>query len=276
MKNWIFGKSVLITGASSGIGRELTMLFINKYNCKVIGVSRSQNKLEELKKTLNDKSKNFDFLALDVSKRENWDIIFDYAKSKSCYIIINNAGVMLPFKRACDINEEEIKKVFHTNFYACLFSYNVFHKYLRQSSESAIINIASSSALGVIPGQSIYSASKSALTSFSRAISCEEREKIFIATYLPGLTSTNLFFSQNDDERIFDDKDYRKIKKLALPADKLAKKIVKSIIKRKRYMTFGRDSKILNLLNKVAPNKSSDLMLKLFKSSGLSCFDKLR
>ena len=276
MKNWLNEKNIVITGASSGIGKELVKLLIYKHNCKVLGVARTQEKLEGLKKSLNEKSKNFDYLALDVCKKESWDTICDLAKKNKCSIVINNAGVMLPFKKACDISENEVKKVFETNFCSCLFSYNVFCKYLRKIENSAIINITSASAIGIIPGQSIYSASKSALSSFSRTISCEEKGKIFVATYLPGLTSTNLFFSKKDEEKIFSEKDYIKIKKLAMPADKLAKKIVKSILKKKRYKSFGKDSKILYYINKLAPNKSSDLILKIFRNSGLSCFDNIK
>ena len=68
--SWISGKNVIITGVSTGIGKDMAKLFVNKYGCRVLGVARSVGKLEALKQELGDK---FSFYPMDISKKENWE-----------------------------------------------------------------------------------------------------------------------------------------------------------------------------------------------------------
>ena len=67
MKNWLKDKSVIVTGASSGIGKDITKLLISKYNCFVIGVARNIDRLEDLKNSLGESANKFDYISADVS-----------------------------------------------------------------------------------------------------------------------------------------------------------------------------------------------------------------
>ena len=178
MKSWLENSSVVITGASSGIGKELAKLLIKKYSCFVLGVGRSEEKLKTFKKELGEHVDKFDYIVKDVSKFESWADIFEKAKLNDCSILINNAGIMHPFMRADKIDIETTDKIFKTNFFASVYGYNAFCAYFRDKKDCAIINITSASALCAIPGESIYSASKSAITTFSKIISSEEHKKI--------------------------------------------------------------------------------------------------
>ena len=275
MKSWLENSSIIITGASSGIGKELAKLLIKKYSCYVLGVGRNEKNLKTFKEELGENSEKFEYIAKDVSSFESWTDIFEKAKSKSCKILINNAGIMHPFMRADRIDVETTEKIFKTNFFSVLYGYKTFCNYFRDKKDCAIINIASASALCAIPGESIYSASKSAVTTFSRIISSEEHKNLFIATYLPGFTNTNLFSSKNNKKPIFDDDALKVINKIAMKPEKLANKIVKCILKRKRFKKFGLDARVLKFLNSLAPTKSSDLYLKVFKKSKFKCFEDI-
>ncbi len=272
MKSWLKNKTIIVTGASSGIGKEITRLLINKHNAFVIGIARREEKLKELKSLFND---NFDYIVADVSKKEDWANIFDNTKDKNVKLLINNAGTMHAFMPAYKIEDEFVEKIFKTNFYSSYYGYKTFCEYFKTQKDCGIVNICSASALCSIPGESIYSASKSAQVAFSKIISSEEKGKIFIATYLPGSTNTNLFNNNDISKPILDDKTKKLANKIFMPCEKMAKKIVKAINKRKRYKKFGIDASILKFLNGVAPNKSSDLYLKFFKKTKLECFKDL-
>lgn len=69
-KNWIFGRNVVITGCSTGIGKELTVQLVTKFGCNVLGVARNKEKLEALKKELGDK---FDYRRFDISDEQAWN-----------------------------------------------------------------------------------------------------------------------------------------------------------------------------------------------------------
>ena len=275
MKSWLENSSVVITGASSGIGKELSKLLIEKYSCFVLGVGRNQDKLQSFKEELGEHSRQFDYIARDVSKEESWTDIFEKAKANDCKILINNAGTMHPFMRADKLEPKTMDKIFKTNFYSVFYGHKTFSDYFRGKRGCAIVNITSASALSAIPGESIYSASKSAATTFSRIASSEEHKKFFIATYLPGFTKTNLFRSKDNAKPIFDEEATKLINKIALAPSKLARKIVSCLRRHKRYKKFGVDARMLKLLNSLAPNKSSDLYLKIFKKSKFKCFEDI-
>lgn len=272
MKNWLENKTILVTGASSGIGKELTKVLIKKYNANVIGVARREEKLKELKVSLEEKQAQFDYVCADVSKKEDWQNIYDFAKNKNVSILINNAGTMPNFTLATNTDEELLDRVFKTNFYSCYYGYKTFCEDFRKIDNSSIINIGSASALCSIPGQSIYSASKSAQLSFFKIVSSEEKGKIFVGTYLPGFTKTELFNNKDNSKPIFDEKSEKFINKFCMPSNKLAHKILKAIIRKKRLKKFGKDTALLKFLNGVAPNKSCDLYLKIFKKTKFECF----
>ena len=97
-KAWFNNKTVIITGASSGFGKLLAQKLVNNHNCKVIGIARTQSKLENLQLELGE---NFSYFAFDVSLKENWENLYETLDSSGVQIdiLINNAGVLPPFKK---------------------------------------------------------------------------------------------------------------------------------------------------------------------------------
>lgn len=279
MKINLQNSCVLVTGASSGIGKELTKILVSKYNCLVIGVSRHEEGLIILKNEIEKeykKGNNFLYLTLDVGKSESWKRIYDFCKNKKVKIIFNNAGIMPPFLKLTNILEEDLEKIFKTNFYSIFYCFKYFNKYFESLKEDCgIVNITSSSSEFLIPGQSVYSASKSAATKLSLITASEVKNKYFVGTYLPGFTNTNIFYSKNFSMPIFDNKIQNVITKLGATANKVANKIVKLTINKKRYKLMGKDSKVLKLLQAFCKNKSSDFILKIFKKSKYESFKNL-
>ena len=112
-KTWFYGKNVLLTGASSGIGFYIANLLVSKYACHVVGVGRNIQKLENAKKAIEEnvikikESKrkrdiefgSFRYMSLDISLYEHWEKLkreLDESDFK-LDILINNAGIILPF-----------------------------------------------------------------------------------------------------------------------------------------------------------------------------------
>ena len=96
---WIENKRVVLTGASSGIGKEITKILIEKYNCFVIGIGRNEQRMIDLKISLNEKSQSFSYCLFDISNIENWNEFVDNLENKNVDILINCAGMLPKFDR---------------------------------------------------------------------------------------------------------------------------------------------------------------------------------
>ena len=158
--SWIKNKNVIITGVSTGIGKELAKLFVNKYHCKVLGVARSVGKLEALKAELGE---NFSFYPMDISSRENWEAFAAGAATEfKPDILINNAGMIHPFANICDLSDRDVERTVNTNYLSHIYAARTMIPVLEKSAYPGYVNIASASALLPVAGQSIYSSTKAA------------------------------------------------------------------------------------------------------------------
>lgn len=177
-------KVILITGASSGIGKAIGDLLCNK-NFKVYGTSRDPSKYID---------SNFQLLSLNVNNSVSIDKCIDeiIKIEGSIDVLINNAGVGItgPLE---EIPEIEIENNFKTNFFGPL---NIIKKVLpimRSKKSGLIINITSLAAYVGTPYRSVYSASKAALDLVSETLNMETKPfNIKVVTVAPGEFSTNI------------------------------------------------------------------------------------
>lgn len=226
--NYLQNKRIVLTGASSGIGREMTKLLLSKYGATVIGIGRNEEKLRSLKAELGDK---FSYYAMDVSVKENWQNFAQKLKMEGVGIdlLINNAGVFPQFERAEDITSEQIQAVMSVNFYASVYGIERLLDLL--GKEGGIVNICSSGALCTVVGTSAYSASKSAMKGYTEALMLEESER-YVGLIFPGTTATELF--RNDENTKNSALDL-----VAMPSSKMAKKILKKIARKRKRAVVG-------------------------------------
>ena len=177
-------KVILITGASSGIGKAIGDLLCNK-NFKVYGTSRDPSKYID---------SNFQLLSLNVNNSVSIDKCIDeiIKIEGNLDVLINNAGVGItgPLE---EIPEIEIENNFKTNFFGPL---NIIKKVLpimRSKKSGLIINITSLAAYVGTPYRSVYSASKAALDLVSETLNMETKPfNIKVVTVAPGEFSTNI------------------------------------------------------------------------------------
>lgn len=175
MKN----KVVVITGASSGIGLCTAKLFAQK-GYKVYGIARREFVCDE-----------FFCYSCDVTDRARVsEVLLDiYNKEGRIDILINNAGMGI--SGAIEyISEQDYDKIFDVNVKGVVLTSSLAIPYLRQS-KGKIINTSSVASVVPIPYQACYSATKSAVESFSFALSQElKSQDIKVTCVRPGDTKT--------------------------------------------------------------------------------------
>lgn len=270
--DWIYGKTILITGASSGLGRAMTVKLIKEHNCKVIGIGISEPKMRSLIDELSYQKDAFLYELFDVGIKENWVRFSEKIKAEKINIdiLINNAGILPPFDKSFNYSEEQVEKCMNTNFHSCRYAINTMLPILRHSTMPGIVNISSSDALVPIVGTSIYSASKAALKAYSEALIGELGREMYIGYVCPGFIKTDIFRNQYTISKS------TLITMASTNVDKAASKIIKKIIKQKSRMIVGKDAKFMNFTSKFFPVLGLKFYEQIIKSSNIKMFDNVR
>lgn len=161
-------KTILITGASSGIGRATAKLFAEK-GWNVAATMRSPEKEKELKQLSNLK-----LYALDVTKKEHLKKIIPEVEAdfSSIDVLFNNAGygAVGAFEKS---SEEEVLQQFRVNVFGVMDLIREFIPYFKKKGEGMIINTSSVVGRFTIPLYSLYCSSKWALEGFTEALQYE-------------------------------------------------------------------------------------------------------
>lgn len=194
-KTWLNGKTVIISGASSGIGLETARQLIDGYGCSVIGIAQNIAKLTKAKELLGS---NFSYYSFDIKSEENWKNFRDNLLEKGIIpdILINNAGILPRFSRFEKYTDREIEDVLRINFLSAVYAVRTLLPLIGQSKTPAVINISSSAALAPVVGNSLYTASKAALKSFTECLQLESKER-YVAFVCPGFVKTDIFRNQS-------------------------------------------------------------------------------
>ncbi|MBQ5970140.1 MAG: SDR family NAD(P)-dependent oxidoreductase [Clostridia bacterium] len=248
---WFDYKTVIVSGASSGIGKGLVTKLIGEHCCTVIGIGRSEAKMQKLVAELGDNARRFSYYLFDVSVKENW-VQFE-ADLRNAGIrpdlLINNAGILPKFDKFTNYTLEDINHAMQVNFYSSVYSMNALMPLIMESQTPGIVNIASSAALCSLAGTSIYSASKAALKSLTESIREECRGQCYIGLVCPGFTKTDIFANQNTGNE--SDLSERALQMVSTSCARMVNDIIKGIWKRRSNMVFGIDARLMNNTGKV-------------------------
>lgn len=182
----INGKKIVLTGANSGIGLETLKLFAEGDN-KILAVDLNIDKISEF-----DKNKVIP-MQIDVSTKENVDLIFQTAIEKLGAIDIFYANAGFPYYERMDyVNWERVEDIFKVNVYSPIYSYQKYAEYLNGRDGHMAITV---SAIGkmAMPGYTLYSASKFAMQGFQEGLRRELPKNIKLTCLYPVATDTGFF-----------------------------------------------------------------------------------
>lgn len=271
MRNRLENQLIILTGASGGIGRELCKLLVLKYRANVIGIGRSEEKMLTLREELGENANRFSYRLFDVSDKACWEAFRAELQAKKLfpYVLINNAAAFPSFRKATDTPSETTESILQSNFFSIVYAVESLFPLLTANGKSkpAVFNICSSAALCTVAGTSAYSASKAAVKGYTEALQLEE-SKVHIGIIYPGTTATDLFRNDENTKN-------SALDKIAMPAPKMAKKIAKAILRRKKRAVVGWDAKLMSFTAKVAPVKGVALIRYVMKKSKSKVFKEV-
>ena len=240
-------KNIIITGAASGLGKELTRQMLKK-GAHVAALDINEENLENLKQELN--SKRLRTYKVDMGSTESIKAFTEeYRKEFDVDIIINNAGIIQPFVKVESLEDSTIDKVMNVNFFGPVNLIRYLMKDLtKDRKKQYIVNISSMGGFFPFPGQTIYGASKAALKIFTEGLYAElEKTNVKVMIVLPGAMNTNI--TKNSNVEINTSKEESNFK--LLEPNIAACKIIEAIEKDKFKLFLGQDSKFLKILYKI-------------------------
>ena len=253
-------KTVLITGATSGIGYEFSKIFMeNHYN--VILVGRNLEKLMELEDFSKKKYVRAYIYKFDLSLSENIDLLYKKIKTEvgKVDILINNAGIVFNG----EFNEIDWQKqldIINVNIISLTKLTKLILKDMIDQKDGKILNVASTGAYQPGPLISVYYASKAYVLSFSEALREEVKDKgINVVTLCPGATKTN--FSKRAGKGDLD---------VAMSAKEVAECGYKALMNNKAICIPGIMNNVLVFLSKVSPTTLNAKIVKKIQNKAIS------
>lgn len=262
------GKTILVTGAGSGIGKELVLALLGK-GAKVAAVDMHEETLKELVTFVGKDADKVTTHVANISDKKTVgalpkDVI---AKQGEIDGIINCAGIIQPFVRINDLEYDAIERVMNVNFYGTLYMVKSFLPELLKRPEAYIVNVSSMGGFLPVPGQSIYGASKAAVKLMTEGLYAELADtNVHVSVVFPGATATNI--TTNSGMKIPDaPKDGKKAQEFPmLSAGECAAQIVRGMENNKMQIFTGKDSNMMNKLYRLNPVFATNLIAKQMKS----------
>ncbi|MCY1254886.1 2-hydroxycyclohexanecarboxyl-CoA dehydrogenase [compost metagenome] len=189
------GKTALVTGASSGIGRAFSYALAER-GARLLLVARSHDKLRDLAAELRrDYACDADFLTVDLSAADAVNTIDRHLRETGTFVdvLINNAG-FAAYGRFETIPLTRQRDEVLVNCIAAIELTHLLLPGMQARSDGAVINVASTAAFQPDPYMAVYGATKAFLLSFSEAVWAENRHRgIRVVALCPGATQTAFF-----------------------------------------------------------------------------------
>lgn len=215
-------KTVLITGASSGIG-EATALRLAEGGHRLMLGARRTDRLESLARRIDADGRAAAFRRLDVT--DVADVRRFVADAVDTYggvdVMINNAGVM-PLSNLAEGKLDEWNRMIDVNIRGVLHGISAALPVMRAQGGGHIVNLASIGAHSVEPTAAVYCATKYAVWAISEGLRKEQSGDVRVSVISPGVTESELAESISDDHARDAMQEYRA---LAIPASAIASAI---------------------------------------------------
>ena len=238
----------LITGASSGIGKDMA-IYLSSLGYDLIVVARRKDRLMELEKLCKT---NVEIIPLDLSVEGNCFKLYEKVKNRNIDILINNSGFGLCGEFIETDIDDELEMI-DINIKALHILTKLFLKDMVKNNSGYILNVASSAAFAPGPLMATYYSTKSYVLRLTESIYRELKQKnsnVVISTLCPGPVDTEF----NDVANV-------KFAFKPLTSEYVAKYAINQMFKKKHIIVPGLSMKLNRFLSKIVPDKLSSIVI---------------
>jgi NADP-dependent 3-hydroxy acid dehydrogenase YdfG len=227
MNNGIKEKVVVITGASSGIGKATAEL-LAAHGARVVLGARRVERLQVIADHIRNDGGNAAYLEVDVTRREDVFRLVEFAIAQygRLDVMINNAGI----SQLCRMEELDVEgweQMIDVNLKGTLYGITAALPIFKSQGSGHLINIISTAGISIVPTMGVYAGTKNAVRTISEALRQESEGRWRVTGISPGFVGTE-FVSNIRNESIRTAIQH-KADEIALPADAIARAVAYAI-----------------------------------------------
>ena len=243
------GKVVVVTGASSGIGKAIAIDLAHRGATVVLG-ARREEKLKEVVDAIEHSGGEAVYYVMDVTKESDCEKFIDFAIAQfgKLDILICNAGISMPANFE-EVEMEVLHRLMNVNFWGVTYCTKYALPYLLESKGN-LVGVSSVAGIHGLPGRTGYSASKYALVGFLETIRIENLKKqLHVMIAVPGFTASNIRFTAltaDGSEQGYTPRNEDKM----MTSERAATLIANGIQRKKRYLYMDFEGKAVAFIKK--------------------------
>ncbi len=251
---------VIVTGASSGIGRACALEFARR-GARVALAARTKERLDETKQLIEQQGGSALVVPTDVRKIKDCENLIN--KTLEAFgridVLINNAGVSMRAKFE-DLDLEVIRDIMDINFFGTVYCTKFALPHILKN-KGTIVGISSISGIAPLPGRTGYTASKHAMDGFLNTLRLENIDTgLNVLVVHPGFTASNIrqtALTHDGDQQGQSPRDESKM----MTPEEVAEVIAKAVIKREKDLVLTGEGKLVVWLRRYFPSLTDRIIL---------------
>lgn len=255
-------KVIVVTGAGSGIGRELALQLV-EVGARVAAVDINPAALAQTRELALGMQDCLAAFELNVTDNDAvlqlpGKVIERFGTVDG---LINNAGIVQPFVRLNDLDYEVIERVFRVNLFGVIFLTKAFLPHLMKRPEAHIANLSSMGGFIPVPGQTVYCAAKAAVKLMTEGLASELlNTRVKVSVVCPGAVATNILTNSGVPGPAMEAGGKGSIKPLTAAA--AAKIIIRGIESDRYHIFVGKDALVMDKLYRLSPAYAARMIAK--------------
>jgi NAD(P)-dependent dehydrogenase (short-subunit alcohol dehydrogenase family) len=253
----VAGKVMVVVGGGNGMGRHVVLELLRR-GARVAAVDVREESLAQTA-TIADAGEALATFVVDITDQDAVEALPARVAGVlgEADGLLNVAGIIQPFVRLVDLDEDVMRRVLDVNLYGTLHTVRAFLPRLLERPEAHVANVASMGGFLPVPGQTVYGASKAAVKLMTEGLYAELLEtQVGVSLILPGAVRTEITANSGVERPTVDEGGASSRLPITEP-EEAARTIVDGIESDQLYVFVGRDSRVMNLLTRAAPRAST-------------------
>lgn len=263
------GKTIAVTGAGNGIGRQITLNLLRR-GARVAAIDVSEAGLQETLALAGAPAGRLSTHVANITERETVEALPAAIVEHHGQVdgVINCAGIIQPFVKLDDLDYSSIERVMNVNFWGLMYMTKTFLPHLLRRPVGHIVNVSSMGGFLPVPGQTVYGASKAAVKLLTEGLHSELTEtNVGVTVVFPGAIATDISRNSGLNAPTAAEAEKSGVSKIKMTPPAEAARIIVDAMERDAYrVTVGKDATMMDRLCRLMPERAAGIIYKQMRT----------